>query len=173
LMLMLQEPLATALGLDNLAAEFKRDCKDLKETPAYQFVAQHIVQGIALDKDATPEQQALVKQGQQQLINLAAHVETDSLMTALAARWIDPSYGGDPVRNPDALPTGRNMYGFDPSRVPTKAAYTAGIQALDELLLSHQLTEKETPSKLAFTMWSTETMRHLGMLEAQIFAALG
>lgn len=173
LMLMLQEPLATALGLDNLAAEFKRDYKHLKETPAYQFVAQHIVQGIALDKDATPEQQALVKQGQQQLSNLAAHVETDSLMTALAARWIDPSYGGDPVRNPDALPTGRNMYGFDPSRVPTKAAYTAGIQALDELLLSHQLTEKATPSKLAFTMWSTETMRHLGMLEAQIFAALG
>ncbi|MDY0414264.1 MAG: cobaltochelatase subunit CobN [Pseudomonas sp.] len=173
LMLMLQEPLATALGLDNLAAEFKRDYKDLKETSAYQFVAQHIVQGTALDKDATPEQQALVKEGLNQLNNLAAHVETDSLMTALAARWIDPSYGGDPVRNPDALPTGRNMYGFDPSRVPTKAAYTAGIQALDELLLSHQLTEKETPSKLAFTMWSTETMRHLGMLEAQIFAALG
>lgn len=173
LMLMLQEPLATALGLDNLAAEFKRDYKHLKETPAYQFVAQHIVQGIALGKDTTPEQQALVKQGQQQLSSLAARVETDSLMTALAARWIEPSYGGDPVRNPDALPTGRNMYGFDPSRVPTKAAYTAGIQALDELLLSHQLTDKNTPTKLAFTMWSTETMRHLGMLEAQIFAALG
>src|SRR5690606_4839772 len=87
LMLMLQEPLATALGLDNLAAEFKRDYQHLKETSAYQFVAQHIVQGIALDKDATPEQQALVKQGQQQLRNLAAGVETDSLMTALAAHW--------------------------------------------------------------------------------------
>lgn len=173
LMLMLQEPLAAALELDNLAAEFKRDYQHLKDTSAYQFVQQHIVQGVELPKDATAAQQAVVKEGQKHLSNLSASVETDRVLTALQARWIDPSYGGDPIRNPDALPTGRNMYGFDPSRVPTQAAYAAGIQALDELLLSHQLTNKQTPSKLAFTLWSTETMRHLGMLEAQIFAALG
>ena len=29
------------------------------------------------------------------------------------------------------------------------------------------------PEKLTFSVWSTETMRHLGMLEAEIFYAIG
>lgn len=44
------------------------------------------------------------------------------LLSALAGQHRPTSYGGDPMKNPDALPTGRNLYGFDPSRVPTKQA---------------------------------------------------
>ena len=107
------------------------------------------------------------------MANLRAAWETEGISQALAARWIDPSYGGDPIRNPDALHTGRNMYGFDPSRIPTKAAYEAGKQSLQQLIASHQAAHGKPPEKLAFTMWSTETMRHLGMLESQILFAMG
>lgn len=65
------------------------------------------------------------------------------------------------------------MYGFDPGRVPTRAAYEAGGQAVEQLIASYKLTHDKFPEKLAFSMWSTETMRHLGMLEAQIFYAMG
>jgi cobalamin biosynthesis Mg chelatase CobN len=89
------------------------------------------------------------------------------------ARHIPTSYGGDPIKNPDALPTGRNLYGFDPSRVPTKAAWQAGKQALDQLLAAHRAKTGRVPAKLAFTLWSVETMRHFGLLEAQALWALG
>lgn len=173
LMLMLQEPLATALELESMAAEFRMEYEQLQQTQPFQFVYRHILQGEALPAGASAQQQALVQEGRQMLDNLRAEGETAALLRGLEAGWIDPSYGGDPVRNPDALPTGRNVYGFDPSRVPTRAAYAAGVQALDELLLAHQLTHQVPLQKLAFTLWSAETMRHLGMLEAQILAALG
>lgn len=106
-------------------------------------------------------------------MSLRAAWEVEGVVKGLSARWIDPSYGGDPIRNPDALHTGRNMYGFDPSRIPTRAAYEAGKQAVEELILAYQEQHKKFPEKLAFSMWSTETMRHLGMLEAQILYAMG
>jgi cobaltochelatase CobN len=36
----------------------------------------------------------------------------------LAGRHLPTSYGGDPIKNPDAYPTGRNLYGFDPRACP-------------------------------------------------------
>ena len=111
--------------------------------------------------------------GRQFRVDLRAAWEIEGVSQGLSARWIDPSYGGDPIRNPDALHTGRNLYGFDPGRVPTRAAYEAGRQAVQQLITSYQATHGKFPEKLAFSMWSTETMRHLGMLEAQILYAMG
>ena len=56
---------------------------------------------------------------------LNAEQENQALIRALAARYIPPGTGGDPVRSPDGLPTGRNLYGFDPTRVPIKQAWEA------------------------------------------------
>src|SRR5690606_37128337 len=67
----------------------------------------------------------------------------------------------------------RNMYGFDPSRIPTRAAWEAGRQAMQQLIDDHRKQHGRFPEKLAFSMWSTETMRHLGMLEAQVLDAMG
>jgi cobaltochelatase CobN len=126
-----------------------------------------------LDELSDPQLKALAQRGRKFLVDLRAHWEIEGVSKGLSARWIDPSYGGDPIRNPDALNTGRNMYGFDPSRVPTRAAYEAGKQAVQQLISSYQVEHGKFPEKLAFTMWSTETMRHLGMLEAQILYAMG
>ncbi len=104
---------------------------------------------------------------------LGAEGELRGLLDGLAGRYVPTSYGGDPVKNPDSLPTGRNLYGFDPSRVPTKAAWEAGQQALDALLAAHRAKTGKLPAKLAFTLWSVETMRHFGLLEAQALWALG
>jgi len=105
--------------------------------------------------------------------DLGGEPELAALLAALDGRHIPTSYGGDPIKNPDALPTGRNLYGFDPSRVPTAAAWAAGRQALDQLLAAHRAQRGQVPRKLAFTLWSVETMRHFGILEAQALWALG
>ena len=95
------------------------------------------------------------------------------LLAVLAGRHIDTSYGGDPIKNPDAYPTGRNLYGFDPSRVPTRQAWEAGKQAADNLLAEHLRLRGRQPAKLTFSLWSVETMRHQGLLEAQALWLLG
>ena len=104
---------------------------------------------------------------------LDAAPEMAALLAGLEGRHLPTSYGGDPIKNPDALPTGRNLYGFDPSRVPTHAAWEAGRDAFDQLLASHRAKTGKTPGKLTFTLWSVETMRHFGLLEAQALWALG
>ncbi|QPF71969.1 cobaltochelatase subunit CobN [Roseateles sp. DAIF2] len=105
---------------------------------------------------------------------LSGASEMQGLLNALAGRYIPTSYGGDPIKNPDTLPTGRNLYGFDPSRVPTKAAWEAGKEAMDKLIAAHQAKNGgKPPKKLTFTLWSVETMRHFGLLEAQALWALG
>ena len=43
-------------------------------------------------------------------------------MELLNGEFLMPAPGGDPIRNPDVLPTGRNMHALDPSSIPTQAA---------------------------------------------------
>ena len=100
-------------------------------------------------------------------------VELKNLLKALDGKYISTSTGGDPIRSPDILPTGRNMYGFDPSKVPTKAAYETGKELTEELIASYYAKHGVYPDKLAFSLWSIETMRHYGVLESQILYALG
>lgn len=172
-MQMLGQPLYDALGIRNAKALLREDYRKLQQSPPYRFVDEIVFSEQPLSGIADARLRAVAERGRKFLVDLRAEWEIEGVLRGLSARWIDPSYGGDPIRNPDALHTGRNMYGFDPSRVPTRAAYEAGKQAIEQLIASHKLTHGKFPEKLAFTMWSTETMRHLGMLEAQILYAMG
>jgi cobaltochelatase CobN len=172
-MQMLGQPLYEATGVKNAREAFRGDYKQLQQTAPYRFVEEWVFSNRPLTEQADERLRALAEKGRKYAIALNAEWETKSVVKGLAARWINPSYGGDPIRNPDALPTGRNMYGFDPSRVPTKAAYEAGREAIEDLIKTHKANTGKFPEKLAFTLWSTETMRHLGMLEAQVMAAMG
>jgi cobaltochelatase CobN len=105
--------------------------------------------------------------------NFQAIAETQNLMLALDAHYIPTSYGGDPIRNPDAAPTGRNLIGFNPAKVPSKEAYDAGVVLMNQTIDAYVEKHGKFPEKLAFSLWSLETMRHQGALEAQILHALG
>ncbi|MDP2770559.1 MAG: cobaltochelatase subunit CobN [Giesbergeria sp.] len=172
-MQMLGQPLYEATGVKNAKAAFKGDYKDLQKSPPYRFVDDWVFSERPLHGLEDTALRALAEKGRRFRISLRADWEVEGVLRGLSARWIDPSYGGDPIRNPDALHTGRNMYGFDPSRIPTRAAYEAGKEAVQALILSYQAEHGKFPEKLAFSMWSTETLRHLGMLEAQVLYAMG
>ncbi|KGJ96212.1 cobaltochelatase subunit CobN [Colwellia psychrerythraea] len=105
--------------------------------------------------------------------NFQAIAETQNLMLALDANYIATSYGGDPIRNPEATPTGRNLIGFNPAKVPSKEAYDAGVILMNQTIDAYVAKHGKFPEKLAFSLWSLETMRHQGALEAQILHALG
>ncbi|MDT3679050.1 MAG: cobaltochelatase subunit CobN [Burkholderiaceae bacterium] len=173
-MQMLGEPLYARTAPAGAADAFRGDWRKLAESAPYRFVDESVFdEARALETIAEPELRELARRGREYRVTLRADGEVDAVVRALSGRWVDPSYGGDPIRNPDALPTGRNLYGFDPSRIPTRAAWEAGRRAVDELIEAHRANHGNAPRKLAFTLWSTETMRHLGMLEAQVLYALG
>ncbi|MDH5206938.1 MAG: cobaltochelatase subunit CobN, partial [Hylemonella sp.] len=117
---------------------------------------------------------ALARRAQQLDAALAHNEEMAGFLAALDGRHLQASYGGDPVRNPESLPTGRNLYGFDPSRVPTREAWDAGVAAFQAWMVQHRQSHGgRWPEKLAFTLWAGETMRHQGVMEAQALYALG
>jgi len=173
LMQMLGEPLYQATGVRDAHKAFAVPYEKLRETAPYRFVMDWVLLDRPLHELPDGRLRPLAERGRAFAQALRAEVELDAVVRALDGRWIAPSYGGDPIRNPDAVPTGRNMYGFDPSRIPTRSAYEAGKKAIEGLIAQHRLQHGQPPTKLAFTLWSTETMRHLGMLEAQALHAMG
>lgn len=170
-MQMLGKPLLAALRPDDPEEMVVGDYTKLKETPAWALLDKHVRRGEAFT--GTPELAALVEKGRAYWQGLTETREMDSFLTALEGRHVPTSYGGDPIKNPDSLPTGRNLYSFDPSRVPTKQAWEAGREAAEQLINQHRERHGQYPDKLAFSLWSVETMRHFGVLEAQALAVMG
>lgn len=99
--------------------------------------------------------------------------ELQQMLAALDGRYIAAGTGNDPVRNPDSLPTGKDFYGIDPSKVPRKAAWELGVRLADGLIEEHLKREGRYPRKVAFVIWGTETLRHEGVSESQFFHLLG
>ncbi len=144
----------------------------LATTAPYRLLRQHVIDGAPTD-GLPPALRDGITQARQWYAHLGAAGEQPALLAALAGQHIPTSYGGDPIKNPDAYPTGHNLYGFDPSRVPTPQAWAAGKEALNQLLATHRAQTGRTPQKLTMALWSVETMRHSGILEAQAFWAMG
>lgn len=161
------------LEADEADEVFVTDYRDIRNSIPYRLMERVLVDGAPLPADADPKLAKLLDQAKRHYAALDATPEMTGFLEALEGRHIPSGYGGDPIRNPDSLPTGRNLYGFDPSKVPTKAAYEAGGEALDKLIAAYRETHGKAPEKLAFTLWSVETMRHFGVLEAQAFQAMG
>ncbi|MEM9101838.1 MAG: cobaltochelatase subunit CobN [Pseudomonadota bacterium] len=111
--------------------------------------------------------------GRQYYNSLIGIKEHAHLVNALNGQYIPVKTGGDPIRHPESLATGYNLYGFDPSRVPTKAAYEQGKELTTQLINDYYEKHGRYPTKLAFSLWSMETMRHYGVLEAQALYAMG
>jgi cobaltochelatase CobN len=104
---------------------------------------------------------------------IGVDLEIKNTIRALNGEFIAPGPGNDPIRAPDALPTGKNFYGFDPQRVPTKVAWKVGQKMAEDLIAEHKQKHGRYPDKVALILWATETLRHHGVMEAKALALLG
>jgi magnesium chelatase subunit H len=100
---------------------------------------------------------------------LAEDHELPALMRALSARFIPPVPGGDLIRSPQILPTGRNIHAFDPFRMPTAFAMEEGCKQADLLLRTH----KVMPRSVALVLWGSDNIKSDGTPIAQALALMG
>ncbi|MFA5663319.1 cobaltochelatase subunit CobN [Castellaniella sp.] len=128
---------------------------------------------LSLDTDLTALERSARMQELQSRLLASGPAELDALSAGLAGRYIEAGSGNDPIRNPEALPTGRNLYGFDPSRLPTEATYAAGAELAEELVADWRARHGEWPKRFVFNLWGVESSRHEGVMEAQILALWG
>ncbi len=174
----LGQPFYDALGVadDEL---FVDDYAALQGTPAYKAVQQMLSTAERSETvPATPQLdkailQAFEKKAKDQNRRLLDTQENEMLLAGLAGRFIPPGAGGDPIRNPD-VQSGRNLYAFEADKIPARAAYESAATAYEQVVQAFRSEHDGAyPQKLAFSLWSSEAIRHLGVTEAQVLHALG
>jgi len=104
---------------------------------------------------------------------LSTDHELDALMHALEGRFVRPAPGGDLLRNPAVLPTGRNLHGFDPFRLPSSFAVRDGRRQTRLLLERHVAEKGKMPESIALVLWGTDNLKTEGGPIAQALALMG
>ncbi|MEM9501267.1 MAG: magnesium chelatase subunit H [Pseudomonadota bacterium] len=104
---------------------------------------------------------------------LDASDELGSLIHALDGGYVQPAPGGDIVANPDVLPTGRNIHGFDPFRIPSAYACIQGCDQAERLIARHVDSGEPFPESIAMVLWGTDNMKTEGVQIAQAMTLLG
>lgn len=100
--------------------------------------------------------------------------ELDAVVHALAGGYIRPAYGADPVRaGAGALPSGRNIHGIDPWRLPTDIALERGRRMAALLLERHVAAHGALPRTVAQALWAMDTIKSEGEGLGVVLALIG
>ena len=73
----------------------------------------------------------------------------------------------------DVLPTGRNLHGFDPSKLPSAFAVQDGARQAQRLLDRHAADGNGLPETVAMVLWGTDNLKTEGGPIAQVLALMG
>ncbi|MEH2233521.1 MAG: magnesium chelatase subunit H [Nostoc sp.] len=108
------------------------------------------------------------------LQQVCADNELGALLRGLEGEYILPGPGGDPIRNPDVLPTGKNIHALDPQSIPTTAAVQSAKIVVDRLLARNKAeNEGKWPETIACVLWGTDNIKTYGESLAQIMWMVG
>ncbi|BAU66858.1 magnesium chelatase, H subunit [Stanieria sp. NIES-3757] len=108
------------------------------------------------------------------LEQICADNELGGLLKALEGEYVLPGPGGDPIRNPNVLPTGKNIHALDPQSIPTLAAVKSAKIVVDRLLERQKLNNGgKYPETIACVLWGTDNIKTYGESLAQIMWMVG
>ena len=106
-------------------------------------------------------------------LRLSENRELEAILQALDGRFLRPAPGGDLIRTPDVLPTGRNLHGFDPFRIPSTFAVLEGARQATQLIERHMEPGNPYPESIALVLWGTDNLKTEGGPIGQALALLG
>lgn len=104
---------------------------------------------------------------------LAEDHELPAVLHALDGGYLRPAPGGDLLRTAEVLPTGRNLHGFDPFRIPSAFAVQDGARQAERLLARHAAEGGGLPETVAVVLWGTDNLKTEGGPIAQALWLLG
>jgi magnesium chelatase subunit H len=108
------------------------------------------------------------------LEQVCADNELGALIKALEGEYILPGPGGDPIRNPNVLPTGKNIHALDPQAIPTQAAVKSAKIVVDRLVERQKIDNGgQYPETIACVLWGTDNIKTYGESLAQIMWMVG
>ncbi len=126
--------------------------------------------GQSCEDTATEESiEQLVKANQL----LGQDSEIEGILQALDARFVRPAPGGDVLRTPEVLPTGRNLHGFDPFKIPSAFAVRDGARQAQKLLDRYMADGHALPESIAMVLWGTDNLKTEGSPIAQALYLMG
>lgn len=100
--------------------------------------------------------------------------ELNTLMRSLSGGYTAPSAGGDPIANPNSLPSGRNLYSINAEATPTESAWEKGKQLARNTIEEYRRRHHDSiPRKVSYTFWSSEFIETEGATLVQAFYMLG
>jgi magnesium chelatase subunit H len=148
--------------------------------PAPRAAIQAIVRGASAEQAAAMDVAADGEEllaAYRQLVQshglLAQDHEIPAIVHALDGGFVRPAPGGDVLRRPETLPTGRNLHGFDPFRIPSAWAMLDGARQTERLLERHSADGHGVPESVALVLWGTDNLKTEGGPIGQALSLLG
>ena len=109
-----------------------------------------------------------------ELLKQSPENELVAILNALDGGYNAPSPGGDPIVNPNVLPTGRNLYGINAEATPSESAWEKGKLLADNTIAMYRQRHNDSvPRKVSYTLWSGEFIETEGATIAQVLYMLG
>ena len=100
-------------------------------------------------------------------------LEMASLLNALNGGFVAPGKGNDPLRSPEALPTGRNFHAVDGDILPTRLGYGLGSELAVKAMQKAALAKNADAGSEAVILWASDAVRDEGVMVAFALALIG
>jgi magnesium chelatase subunit H len=150
------------------------------QPPPSRVTLQALAEGLspqaALMRSGEASSEATLKiLGELEIANrsLSEDHELAAILHALDGGFLRPAPGGDLLRTPAVLPTGRNLHGFDPFRIPSAFAVIDGARQAACLLRRHMADGNPLPESVALVLWGTDNLKTEGGPIGQALALVG
>lgn len=95
--------------------------------------------------------------------------EMAALLAGLDGRYIEPGKGNDPLRSPEALPTGRNFHAVDGDILPTRLGYGLG----QRMAAKAAERDKAGQGSEGIILWASDAVRDEGVMVGFALAMMG
>ncbi len=141
------------------------------EMPPAEYSRDDVNKAMAILK---VEQAVLNVGNYKRLLSQSPRIELSSIVNALNGGFTAPSPGGDPIVNPNTLPTGRNLYGINAEATPGESAWEQGKMLAENTIKMYRRRHNDSvPRKVSYTLWSGEFIETEGATIAQVLYMLG
>jgi len=140
---------------------------------------------IDLSTEAAADESGLSGEGKKELIKTLSYGlrlmesysqnggELENFVRGLGSEFVEQGDGGDVIRSPEVLPTGRNLTQFDPTKIPTPAAFERGAEIAENTVSKYMEKNGTCPETTGVILWGFETTKTGGESVGQILSYLG